>query len=209
MSKIYLVDDDPAVRDSLALLLEQDGYEVRAFENADAFLDAAQPDWQGCAIVDLRMPAKDGLALQEEMVELGLLLPVIFLSGHGDIPATVRAMRCGAVDFLTKPVTAADLVASIRAALKLSESLEAQSRKSHAARSAVDTLTEREREVMHLVAQGRSNKEIARALGISHRTVEIHRARVMRKTNARSEMELFQLLQTAKMQMRVDHPPRA
>lgn len=197
MHKIYLIDDDPAVRDSLALLLEQEDYDVQAFESADAFLDAAQPDWRGCAIVDLRMPAKDGLALQEEMVELGLLLPVVFLTGHGDIPATVLAMKRGAVDFLTKPVKAAALVASIRQALQVSESLDAQSQKSHAAQATVETLTEREREVMHLVAKGRSNKEIARALGISHRTVEIHRARVMRKTGARSEMDLFQLLQVA------------
>lgn len=209
MSKIYLVDDDPAVRDSLSLLLEHEGFEVQAFDGADAFLDAAQPEWRGCAIVDLRMPAKDGLALQEEMVELGLLLPVIFLSGHGDIPATVQAMKRGAVDFLTKPVRAQVLVASIRAALKVSESLDAQCRKSQAARTAVDTLTEREREVMHLVAQGRSNKEVARVLGISHRTVEIHRARVMRKTNARSEMDLFQLLQAAESRLRVDGPPAA
>ena len=209
MSKIYLVDDDPAVRDSLTLLLEHEGFEVRAFDGADAFLDAAQPEWRGCAIVDLRMPSKDGLALQEEMVELGLLLPVIFLSGHGDIPATVQAMKRGAVDFLTKPVGAQALVASIRAALTVSDSLDAQSRKSQAARTAVDTLTEREREVMHLVAQGRSNKEVARVLGISHRTVEIHRARVMRKTNARSEMDLFQLLQAAESRLRVDSPPGA
>lgn len=209
MSKIYLVDDDPAVRDSLTLLLEHEGFEVEPFEGADAFLDAAQPEWRGCAIVDLRMPSKDGLALQEEMVELGLLLPVIFLSGHGDIPATVQAMKRGAVDFLTKPVGAQALVASIRAALRVSDSLDAQSRKSQAARTAVDTLTEREREVMHLVAQGRSNKEVARVLGISHRTVEIHRARVMRKTNARSEMDLFQLLQAADSRLRVDSPPGA
>ena len=194
MHKIYLIDDDPAVRDSLALLLEQENYEVHAYESADAFLDAAQPEWRGCAIVDLRMPAKDGLSLQEEMAELGLLLPVVFLTGHGDIPATVRAMKGGAVDFLTKPVKAATLVASIRQALQVSESLEAQSQKSHAAQATVDTLTDREREVMQLVAKGRSNKEVARSLGISHRTVEIHRARVMRKTGARSEMDLFQLL---------------
>lgn len=209
MSKIYLVDDDPAVRDSLALLLEQEGFEVQAFEGADALLGAAQPEWRGCAIVDLRMPSKDGLALQEEMTELGLLLPVIFLSGHGDIPATVQAMKQGAVDFLTKPVTAQALVASIRTALKVSESLHAQSQKSQAARTAVNTLTEREREVMHLVAQGRSNKEVARVLGISHRTVEIHRARVMRKTSARSEMDLFQLLRASESRLRLDSPPEA
>ena len=209
MNNIYLVDDDPAVRDSLALLLEQERYEVRTFESADAFLSTVQADWRGCAIVDLRMPAKDGLVLQEEMAELGLLLPVIFLTGHGDIPATVQAMKRGAVDFLTKPVTAQALVASIRAALKVSDSRHAQSQKSQAARSAVDTLTEREREVMQLVAQGRSNKEVARVLGISHRTVEIHRARVMRKTNARSEMDLFQLVQAAEARQRVDSPAEA
>lgn len=209
MHKIYLVDDDPAVRDSLALLLEEEKYEVHAYESADAFLTAAQPEWRGCAIVDLRMPAKDGLALQEEMAELGLLLPVVFLTGHGDIPATVRAMKGGAVDFLTKPVKAATLVASIRQALQVSESLDIQSQKSHAAQATVDTLTDREREVMQLVAKGRSNKEVARALGISHRTVEIHRARVMRKTGARSEMDLFQLLQVAEARPQVGEASRA
>lgn len=197
MTTIHLIDDDPAVRDSLTLLLEQEGYAVQTFDSADAFLEAARPDWRGCAIVDLRMPSKDGLALQEEMVELGLLLPVVFLTGHGDIPATVQAMRRGAVDFLTKPVKAAELVASIRQALQVAELLQEQSQKSEAANAAVDTLTDREREVMQRVAKGLSNKEIARELGISHRTVEIHRARVMRKTGARSEMDLFQLLQTA------------
>lgn len=197
MQKIFLVDDDAAVRDSLGLLLEQQGYAVDAYANADAFLAAAKPDSHGCAIVDLRMPVKDGLALQEDMVARGLLIPVVFLSGHGDIPATVRAMKHGAVDFLTKPVTSETLMSAIRSAFEVASQLDDKQQKNRAAQAAVEALTEREREVMRFVANGLSNKEIARELGISHRTVEIHRARVMRKTGASSEMELFQILQVA------------
>jgi RNA polymerase sigma factor (sigma-70 family) len=203
MKMIYLVDDDPAVRDSLTLLLEQQDFVVQSFPSADAFLQAARPDWHGCAIVDLRMPAKDGLALQEEMSARGLLVPVVFLTGHGDIPATVRAMKSGAVDFLTKPVKGDTLLASIRSALEVATRLDDKQQKNQAAVQAVDALTEREREVMRLVAQGLSNKEIARELGISHRTVEIHRARVMRKTGAESEMDLFQILQVASDKPRI------
>lgn len=197
MQTIYLIDDDPAVRDSLSLLLEQQDFAVQAYASADEFLQAARPDWQGCAIIDLRMPAKDGLALQQEMAGRGLLIPVVFLTGHGDIPATVMAMKSGAVDFLTKPVKGDTLLASIRSAMQVAAQLGDKQRKNQAAMQAVDGLTERERQVMRFVAQGLSNKETARELGISHRTVEIHRARVMRKTGATSEMELFQLLQVA------------
>lgn len=197
MQTIYLIDDDPAVRDSLSVLLEQHDYAVRTFSAADEFLAAARPDWQGCAVVDLRMPAKDGLALQEEMVSRGLLIPVVFLTGHGDIPATVRAMKSGAVDFLTKPVRGETLLSSLRSAFEVAFQLDDKQQKNREAQAAVDGLTEREREVMKLVAKGMSNKEVARELGISHRTVEIHRARVMRKTGAASEMDLFQILQVA------------
>jgi len=194
---VFLVDDDPAVRDSLALLLEQHGLRVEGFADALSFLAACGPQTRGCAILDLRMPGRDGLWLQQEMIERRLTIPVVILTGHGDIPATVRAVKAGAVDFLTKPVKGEALLAAIRSAFERAADLERQFDEFRAAASVLDHLTARERDVIVLVAQGRSNKEIARALGISHRTVEIHKAHVMHKSGARTLLELTHLVDLA------------
>jgi FixJ family two-component response regulator len=188
---IFIVDDDPAVRDALTLLLEQEHYAVAAFDNADDFLACCRPAANCCAVVDIRMPGKDGMALQAEMLKRRIDLPVIFLTGHGDIPMSVRAMKAGAVDFLTKPVARTELLESVQAALRESSRLNSRSAASQSVLERVRSLTRREREVLALVTQGLGNKQIARRLNISHRTVEIHRARVMHKTGADTVLHLI------------------
>jgi FixJ family two-component response regulator len=190
---VFVVDDDAAVRDSLALLLETAGLAVQTYDGAAAFLAAWQPGRSGCLILDLRMPGVSGPQLQVELKRRGIALPVIFLTAHGDIPTTVQAMQRGAMDFLTKPVVGAELLKRVHAALERSARLSEQASAAQSARERLDALTPREREIMLLAVAGRPNKEIARALGISHRTVEIHRARVMQKTGAASLIELSRM----------------
>jgi len=180
---VFIVDDDKVVRHALSLLIETAGYTVLSFGSAESFLDACSADWRGCLILDVRMPGMDGPTLQKVMMERGIKLPVIFLTAHGNIPLTVRTIKAGAMDFLTKPVEAKVLLERINAALSLnSRFVEARER--------LSSLTEREQEVMELAVAGKSNKAIARELDISPRTVEIHRSRVMHKTNASSLLEL-------------------
>jgi FixJ family two-component response regulator len=194
---IHLVDDDDAVRDSLSLLIESEGYKVQAHASAEAFLDACAPDSRGCAIIDLRMPGMGGMQLQEEMARRGFLLPIIFLTGYGDIPTSVRAIKAGAVDFLTKPVTGMDLLNCIADALAGADERQARASRNANAQALVSGLTGREEAVMRLVVDGLSNKEIGKRLGISHRTVEIHKANVMHKTGASTLMELAHLAREA------------
>lgn len=191
---VFVVDDDPAVRDSLSLLLEGESMAVEAFASAEAFLAVCRTAPQCCAIVDIRMPAMDGLQLQAELLQRDIRLPLIFLTGHGDIPMSVRAIKAGAVDFLVKPITAADLIKSVEAAVLESEKISARVEESQSTADRMRNLTEREREVMTLAVEGLANKEIARRLGISHRTVEIHKARVMHKMDASSLIELARML---------------
>lgn len=195
-STVFVVDDDPAVRDSLTLLLEQEGLAVASFDSAESFLSACRVESRGCAIVDIRMTGMDGMHLQTELAQRGIPLPIIFLTGHGDIPLSVRAIKAGAVDFLTKPVTGGALLDSVRVALLESKKLRTQAKTSQTAAERVATLTEREKEVMTLAVEGLPNKEIARRLEISHRTVEIHRARIRHKTGADSLLDLARLAET-------------
>lgn len=190
---VFVVDDDPAVRDALTLLIEQDGLMVKAYPSAEAFLATCLGRCSGCIIIDVRMSGMDGLRLQEEIVRRGCALPVIFLTGHGDIPMSVRAIKAGAVDFLTKPITRDALMRSVHAALAESGSMLLQVATNRAARTRLVDLTEREREVMLLAVAGYANKEIGRCLGISHRTVEIHKARVMKKTGAATIIDLARI----------------
>ncbi len=194
---ISIVDDDPAVRDSLKLLIEQEGIAVNAYDGAESFLAACTPAVRGCVIIDVRMPGMDGLQLHEELLRRGIRLAVIFLTGHGDIPMSVKAIKAGAVDFLTKPVIADELLESVHAALKVSEQIDAQVETSQMASARFASLTERERQVMMLAVEGHPNKEIARRLGISHRTVEIHKGRVMHKTGAATLLDLARMVQEA------------
>jgi len=198
---VFVVDDDPAVRDSLTLLLEQEDLTVETFDSAEAFLAMCPPVPGCCAIFDINMPGMNGLQLQEELSKRGIALPVIFLTGHGDIPLSVRAIKAGAVDFLTKPATGAALLESVKAALLEGERLSRQVEANQTAAARVGSLTDREREVMVLAVEGLPNKEIARRLGISHRTVEIHKARIMHKTGVDSLLDLVRIAEACGMRV--------
>ena len=191
---VFIVDDDASVRDALTLMLEHEEITVKSFDSAAAFLAAVdQTEPRSCAIIDIRMPDMDGMELQDELTRRGILLPIIFLTGHGDIPMSVRAIKAGAIDFLTKPVTRHDLLTSVHGALVESERLHAQHKANDEAQACLRCLTEREHEVMLLVIEGLTNKEIGRQLGISYRTVEIHRSHVMQKTGAGSILDLARI----------------
>ena len=194
---VYLIDDDAAVRDSLGLLLEQAKFEVQSFASAEEFLAEETDERATCAVVDLMMPGMSGLDLQEEMERRGVAMPVIFLTGHGDIPTSVKAIKAGAVDFLTKPVKRAELLEAIELARQEGERMRKHVRRSQTAQERVAALTPRERDVMDLAIGGLANKEIARRLNISHRTVEIHKARILRKTGIRSVVELARIVADA------------
>jgi FixJ family two-component response regulator len=187
---VFIVDDDVAVRDALAMLLEAAGYAVEAFQCAADFLDYLAPGTHGCLILDVRMPGMDGLNLQEELLRRGERLPVIFLSGHGTIPATVRAIKAGAVDFLTKPVDGPVLLAHVQKALDRASAEKIRVDSCQSAASRLATLTARERDVLKLAIAGHASKEIAQRLGISSRTVDIHRAHILQKTGSSNLLEV-------------------
>jgi len=194
---VYLVDDDPQVLRSLARLLGSAGMQVRAFASARSFLDEVGTDASGCVVLDLAMPGQDGLELQQVMFERGYGLAVVFLSGKGDVPHSVRALKRGAVDFLTKPVDGEALLAAVRDALERSR----QARQARTERLEFErrlaTLTPREREVLHYAVSGRLNKQIAHELGTVEKTIKVHRSRLMRKLGARSVAELARLADRA------------
>ncbi|ASM77223.1 histidine kinase [Vitreoscilla filiformis] len=203
---VYLVDDEDVVRDALAWLLRSRRLVSEGFGNAEAFEEMvaqrlvhgaqAWPLAPSCLLLDVRMPGMSGLALFERLVERGLaqVLPVIFLTGHGDVPTAVAAVKQGAFDFVEKPFSDNALVDRVQQALIQSESVLAERQAQRTLRHALDELTDRERDVMRLVIEGRPNKLIADALDISVRTVEVHRARVFEKMNVRSAVELANLL---------------
>jgi FixJ family two-component response regulator len=190
---VFIVDDDVAVRDSLGMLLEAAGYAAEAFQCAADFLDNLTPSTRGCLILDVRMPDMDGLDLQKELIRRGARLPVIFLTGHGTIPETVRAIKAGAMDFLTKPVDGPALLAHVEKALKQGSAQQKRIDSYQAAASRLATLTDREREVLTLAVAGHVSKEIAQRLGISSRTVEIHRAHILQKTGASNLLEVARI----------------
>jgi FixJ family two-component response regulator len=190
---ILIVDDDPAIRDSLSLMIRQESIAVNTYASAEEFLDTALPACLGCIIIDIRMPGLDGMQLQEVLSQRNTLLPIIFLTGHGDIPMSVRAIKAGALDFLTKPVTREKLMTSVRSAIRESQKLMSENISQQDAISRIAELTDRERDVMTLAIQGYPNKEIARNLGISHRTVEIHKSKVMHKTGAVNLLDLARI----------------
>jgi two-component system response regulator FixJ len=181
---VYIVDDDEAVRDSLAVLLESKAYAVRSFGSAPEFLEAAPSLPAGCLIVDIRMPEMDGLELQQRLTERTLDFPIIVITGHGDVPLAVRAMKAGAVDFIEKPFATETILDSLTAACSRLAAPSAQDPAIGAAASKLALLSPREREVLDGLLAGLPNKSIAYDLEISPRTVEIHRARVMDKMGA-------------------------
>jgi two-component system, LuxR family, response regulator FixJ len=190
---IYIVDDDDAVRDSLSVLLEANGYTVRAFASAPEFLVAAPTLRPGVLIADIRMPEMDGLELQQRLIERSLAFPLIVITGHGDVPLAVRAMKAGALDFIEKPFGAETIFNSAAAALARVAERDEPDPIGVTAASRLAELTPREREVLEGLLAGFPNKTIAYDLAISPRTVEIHRARVMAKMGARSLSELVRL----------------
>jgi FixJ family two-component response regulator len=191
---VFIVDDDAAVRDALTMLLEAAGYAVEAFQSAADFLDKLNSDTQGCLILDVNMPDMDGPSLQEELLRRGSRLPVIFLSGHGTIPVTVRAIKAGAMDFLTKPVDGTELLAHVQKALEQGQARQKMIDSYQSAAARLATLTDREREVLNLAISGLVSKEIAQRLGISYRTVEIHRAHILQKTCAPNLLEVARII---------------
>ena len=191
---VFIVDDDPAVRDGLQALLDAKGFAVECFNSAEAFLAAIDPGRSGCVVADVRMPGMSGLDLQREVKRRALKLATVIITGHGDVPLAVAALKAGAVDFLEKPFDADAILASVEEALRRAASARPDAeidREALALR--IKELTAREREVMDLVVAGHPNKVVAHRLGIAVRTVEIHRARVMEKTGARNLSELVRL----------------
>ena len=195
---VFVVDDDRGVGYSIELLLRSVGLRARTFLSAAEFLEAYDPQIPGCLVLDVRMPGMSGIELQHRLEELESTLPIIFVTAHGDVPMAVEAMKAGAVDFVQKPFRDQELLEKITHALEVNA--RAQAERSDLARieERLESLTPREREVMELVVVGKANKNIARELGISQRTVEIHRARVMEKMKVRSVSMLVQLVMKAR-----------
>ena len=191
---VFIVDDDDAVRSSLRLLLKSVGLQATAFPSARDYLAAWDPDQPGCLVLDVRMPGMSGLELQEELNRRGAIVPVIFITGHGDIPMAVEAMQHGAFDFLQKPFRDQDLIDRIQKATERDAANRLQLREKELIRARFESLTPREREVLTLVTSGKANKVMAGDLGVSQRTVEIHRARVMEKMHAASLAQLVRMV---------------
>lgn len=191
--QVFVIDDDQAVRDSLELLLKSMGTKARAFESAQAFLDAYVPSLRGCIVLDIRMPGMSGMEMQQRLKALRCTLPVIFVTGHGDVPMAVEAMHHGAFDFIQKPFRDQELLDRINQALAWDQEHRSEEDQRRGVQERYASLTPREREVMDCVVRGLANKVIAMDLDLSQRTVEIHRARVMEKMNARSLADLVRM----------------
>lgn len=190
---VFIVDDDQAMRSSLKWLIESVGMKVEVFASADEFLDGYYPGRSGCLVLDVRMPGMSGLELQEHIASQQINLPVIIITGHGDIPMAVRAMKAGALEFIEKPFNDELLLDGIRKAIALDGKLRDQQQQRAGVISRLTHLTPREQEVMTMVTEGKSNKEIAFELNVSAKTVEAHRKRVMEKMGAQSLAELVRM----------------
>jgi len=199
---VFVVDDDQAMRNSLKWLIESVSMQVETYDSADAFIKNYYPGRSGCLLLDVRMPGMSGLELQEYLVKQRISIPVVVITGHGDVPMAIRAMKSGAVDFIEKPFNDELLLESIRHALMMDE----QQRDKQAQRAEIATrlarLTPREHEVMAMVTSGKANKEIAATLGVSSKTVEAHRARVMEKMQAPSLAELVRMALLANISLK-------
>jgi FixJ family two-component response regulator len=190
---VFVIDDDPSMRSALEDLVNTVGLEVRAFASSQEFLQSKPPDAPGCLVLDVRLPGMSGLTFQTELAKEGLALPVIFITGHGDIPMSVRAMKAGAVEFLTKPFHDQDLLDAIHAAIERDRKGRREAVRLAELRERFTTLSERERQIMTLVVIGRPNKQIAAELRLSEMTVKVHRGQVMRKMLAGSLPELVRM----------------
>ncbi|MDJ0916440.1 MAG: response regulator transcription factor [Woeseiaceae bacterium] len=190
---IFVVDDDPAIRFAMQALLESVDLRHQILSSGNEFLEQVSPESAGCVVLDIRMPGLGGLELQDEMKKRGYTLPIIFVTGHGDVPMAVEAMQKGAVDFIQKPFRDQELLDRIHIALDTDEERRAEQQQHNVVAERIALLTNREREVFELVVTGKPNKLIAYELGVSQRTVEIHRARVMEKMEARSLADLVRM----------------
>jgi len=194
--RVIIVDDDEAVRDSMRAMLEAEGFTVQCYAAASCLLEEAVPS-HACLVTDVRMPGMSGLELQEELNRRKLNLPVIMITGHADVPLAVRAMKAGAVEFIEKPVAGEILVAAIKAALHLGVQSHAREAETKAAQEVLQSLTPREREILEMLVKGLANKAVAQQLGISHRTVELHRAHIVQKLNAKNLSAMVRLVLAA------------
>lgn len=192
-STVYIVDDDQAIRHAMELLMRSVGLNYEIFHSADEFLATYHKDRAGCLVLDIRMPGLGGLELQEKLNDLDSSLPIIFITGHGDVPMAVEAMQKGAIDFIQKPFRDQELLDGISAAVKTDQERRSARDEKSEVLSRIAILTNREREVLDLVVTGKPNKVIAYDLGVSQRTVEIHRARVMEKMQAKSLADLVRM----------------
>jgi FixJ family two-component response regulator len=192
---VFVIDDDASMRDAISRLLSAVGLTVQTFASAREFLNGKLPDVAGCVVLDVRLPGLSGLDLQREMVERGIHIPVVFITGHGDIPMSVQAMKAGAVEFLTKPFRDQDLLDAVRSGIQLDRKEREERAELAELRDCVRQLTQREQEVMSLVVSGLLNKQIALRLGTSEKTIKIHRSQVMRKMRANSLADLVRMSQ--------------
>jgi FixJ family two-component response regulator len=193
---VFVVDDDLAMREALQDLLASVGMDVRLFASTQDFMQAQRPDAPGCLVLDVRLPGASGLSFQDELLRAGVDLPVIFITGHGDIPMTVRAMKAGAVEFLSKPFRDQELLDAIDVAIERHRTQRRETALVAELRQRFAALTQREREVMVLVSAGRVNKQIAVELGVSEATVKVHRGQIMRKMQTTSLVQLVRMADT-------------
>jgi FixJ family two-component response regulator len=206
-STVFIVDDDPEIRESLVSLLRSVGLGVKALASVPEFLNCPRPDGATCLVLDVRLPGRSGLDLQRELSTANIQLPVIFITGHGDIPMSVQAMKAGAIEFLTKPFRDQDLLDAIQLGLARDRERRENDKEIRTLSERFEMLTSREREVMSNVVTGRLNQEIAGDLGISEITVKVHRSQVMRKMNAASLPELARMADKLKLSARKPNSP--
>jgi len=203
-SAVYVVDDDPSVRTALERLLRSAGHDVTTFASALEFLDFARTDAPGCLLLDLKMPEVDGLELQDRLIKSGRAIPIIFITGHGTVPSSVQALKAGAMDFLEKPFKDQELLDAVSSGIEKARKLKQEQKEMKSLRVRFNRLTPREREVFRLVVSGMLNKQVAYDLGITEKTVKVHRAQVMQKMHAQTLADLVRFAEKLGIRVSTD-----